>query len=160
MVCKLCMRKSKIIRICEVTIGFMSLICGCMIYLLFRSKSLNIYQWSVAFGLSNIIDSFRYAIQNWSVAGWIRYSLPDGLYNAAYILLMDAIWYDDNNLKKFVIILIVPLITICSELFQYIGLIKGTFDVYDLICYIIPLMIYIINSIYNLPKFNKFKTRT
>ena len=143
----------------EVALGIAFLACGCAIYLLFRSKSLNIYQWCMTLGFANMIDSLRYAVQDWYLAAWVRYSLPDGLYCAAYILIIDAIWKNDNRLIKFIIISLVPLVTISSELLQYVGLVKGTFDVYDLICYSIPPMIYLI-FIYNSYMFNKFKTQS
>lgn len=110
----------------------------------------------MALGLSNIIDSLRYIVLDWNIAGWIRYSLPDGLYCAAYILIIDAIWHDDNRFIKFIIISVIPFVTINSELLQYFGLVKGTFDVYDLICYAIPPITYLI-YIYNSSKFNILK---
>lgn len=127
----------------EIVLGVVFLVFGCAIYLLFRSKSLYIYQWCVMLGLSDMIDSLRYAVQNWNITGWIRYSLPDGLYCAAYILIIDAIWHNDNRIIKYFIISLVPFITISSELLQNFGLVEGTFDIYDLICYLIPLTIYI-----------------
>ena len=143
---------------CQVTLGFVFLACGCLIYLLFRSKSLNIYQWCMSLGLSDMIDSLRYSVQECQITEWVIYSLPDGLYCAAYILIMDAIWKNDNRFIKFIIISLVPLVTISSELLQYFGLVKGTFDMYDLICYSIPPMIYLI-YIFNSFMFNKLKTQ-
>lgn len=109
-------------------------------------------------GLSDTIDSLRYAVQHWNITEWVRYSLPDGLYSAAYILIIDAIWKNDNRLIKFIIILLIPTVTISSELLQYFGLVKGTFDMYDLICYSVPPMIYFI-YIYNSFISNKLKTQ-
>lgn len=149
----------KTIARCEVALGIAILACGCAIYLLFRSKSLNIYQWCMSLGLSNTIDSIRYAVQDWCMATWVRYSLPDGLYCAAYILIIDAIWKNDNRLIKFIIISLVPFVTISIELLQHFGLVKGTFDVYDLICYSIPPMIYLIYT-YSSFKFNKLKNQS
>ena len=140
----------------EVVLGVVLLISGCAIYLLFRDKSLNIYQWCVALGLSDAIDNMRFAVQDWNVAEWIRFCLPDGLYCAAYILIIDAIWHNDNRPIKFIIISLVPIVTISSELLQYIGLVKGTFDVYDLVCYALPPTLYIC-IIYVSFKFNKLR---
>ena len=132
-------------------IGFLTL--GCAIYLLFRSETLNIYQWANAVGFSESIDSLRDTVREWRVPNFVRFSLPDGLYCAAYILMMDAIWHEDNGLIKYAVISIVPIVTISSEILQYFGLVKGTFDVCDLICYMIPPMIYFI-YIFNSLKFN------
>ena len=142
----------------QVILGFAFLACGCLIYLLFRSKSLNIYQWCNAFGLSEMIDSLRYVASTLAISEWVKYSLPDGLYCAAYILIIDAIWKNDNRLIKFIIISLVPFVTVSSELLQYFGLVKGTFDMYDLICYSIPPMIYLF-YIYNSFIFYKLKTQ-
>lgn len=140
----------------ELILGIVFLACGCAIYLLFRSKSLNIYHWCKLLGISNEIDYLRYAVRDWSIISWIRYSLPDGLYCSAYILIIDAIWHDDNHLIKFLIISVIPLVTISSELLQYFELVKGTFDVNDLICYMAPPIIYLIYT-YKSLKFNKLK---
>lgn len=128
----------------EVLLGIIFLVCGCAIYLLFRSKSLNIYQWCVALGLSNSIDILRNYIHDWNVSEFVKFCLPDGLYCAAYILVIDAIWHKDNGIVKNIIISLVPFVTISSELLQYYGFVKGTFDIMDLFCYFIPYLVYLI----------------
>lgn len=134
-------------RIVEFFFGILFLICGCAIYLLFRSKSLNIYQWCSALGLSSSIDTLRYTVQDWNVSEFVKFSLPDGLYCAAYILIIEAIWYNDIGLVKNIIISLIPLVTISSEILQFYGLVKGTFDINDLVCYSFPPMIYLIHCI-------------
>lgn len=113
----------------------------------------------MALGLANMIDSLRLTVQDWNMAEWIKYSLPDGLYSAAYILIIDAIWWKENSIVKFIIISLIPVVTICSELLQYYGLVKGTFDMYDLACYLFPPMIYLF-YIYILSKSNKSKKQS
>lgn len=140
----------------EVILGVLFLACGSAIYLLFRSKTLNIYQWCSALGLSNMIDSLRNCVQDWNISEFVKFSLPDGLYCAAYILIIDAIWHYDNGIVKKIVISLIPFVTISSEVLQYLGLVKGTFDIYDLICYTTPPMIYHI-YIYNSSKFNNLK---
>lgn len=135
-----------ITTILKVSLGTTFLICGCLIYLLFRSKSLNIYQWCLSLGLSSTIDSFRYIVQDWRIPEWIRYSLPDGLYCTSYILLIDAIWRNEDSAIKFMIISLVPVVTIGSEIMQYFGLVKGTYDFSDLIFYSAPFIAYVINK--------------
>ena len=142
--------------ILKVILGIVCLACGCTIYLLFRCKSLNIYQWCAALGLSNIIDSLRYAVQDWNIAEWLRFSLPDGLYCAAYILIMDAIWQNDDSFIKHCVIAVVPAITITSEILQFGGLVKGTYDFCDLLLYSIPIIVYYFNK-YHSFKFNDLK---
>ena len=140
----------------KVILGVVFLMLGCAIYLLFRSKTLNIYQWCSAIGLSDVIDYTRVYTHNWNIPDFIRYSLPDGLYCAAYILLMDAIWYDGDSLIKNFIIALIPTITITSEVLQFFGLVKGTFDSCDLLFYSIPIIAHYFNK-YHLFKFNNLK---
>ena len=149
----------KTMAIYETVLAFLFLACGCTVYLLFRSKELNIYHWCATLGLSSEIDSLRMWVQNWNIPDFVKFCLPDGLYCAAYILLIDAIWHRNKGIVKNIIISLVPLVTISSEVLQYFGLVKGTFDIYDLICYTTPPMIYLI-YIYNSSKFNKFKSKT
>lgn len=135
--------------ILKTILGIIFLIWGCTIYVLLRSTSINLYKWCSALGLSNIIDIFRYNIQNSNVLDFVKFNLPDGLYNAAYILFIDSIWYENKGLIKIIIILLIPLIAISSEILQYFGLIRGTFDKFDLICYAIPLFTYIAIKLIN-----------
>lgn len=128
----------------ELFLGVMMLACGCCIYLLFRSKSLNLYQWCSVLGLSDSIDFMRHAVQDWNLPHVVRYSLPDGLYCAAYLMMVDAVWYKEKGLVKYFVLSIVPAITITSEVLQYWGLLKGTFDAFDLVFYLIPLLVYLI----------------
>ena len=141
----------------EILLGLFLLACGCAIYLLFRSKSLNIYQWCSVLGLSNMIDTLRSSAQGWNLSAFMKYSLPDGMYCAAYILMIDAIWHNDKGIIKESIITLVPIISISSEIFQYFGLVKGTYDVYDLICYIIPPLVYLSIKTINSNMFNSLK---
>ena len=141
----------------EYIFGSLFLICGCTIYLFIRSKTLNIYRWCSQMGFTDYIDSVRLQVQHWNIPSFVKYSLPDGLYCAAYILIIDAIWHNDNRLIKYTIILLVPFVTISSEIMQYFGLVKGTFDIYDLICYSLPPTIYLI-YILSSSRFIKSKT--
>lgn len=134
----------------KVALGVVFLMLGCVIYLLFRSKTLNIYQWCSSLGLAKIIDYARFCVYDWSLPDFVKYSLPDGLYCAAYILFIDAIWQDNNNLIKHIVIAIVPIVTISTEILQYYGLVKGTFDSYDLLFYSIPIIVYYFNKYHSI----------
>ena len=132
----------------QIFLGVVFLMFGCAIYLLFRSKSLNIYQWCTSLGLSNAIDYARSCVRYWSIPDSIRFSLPDSLYCASYILIMDAIWQDSNYFIKYSVISVVPIVTIGSEIFQYFGLIKGTYDFLDLVFYSVPFIAYVLYKYY------------
>lgn len=140
--------RSNLVVVTEIIFGTLFLVIGCAIYLLFRSKTLNIYRWCSLIGISDYVDSVRFQVQNLNIPPFVKFSLPDGLYCAAYILIIDAIWHNENGIIKNIIISLVPIITISSELLQYFGLVKGTFDAYDLICYSIPIFIFVLIIIY------------
>ena len=140
-------------------LGTMLLMIGCLIYLLFRSKTLYIYLWCKSLGLSALIDKLRFAVLDWSVPDFIKYSLPDGLYCAAYLFIMDAIWHDEKNKVKYLLISIVPIITITSEMLQIFNVVPGTFDIMDLVCYCIPPFTYMAIFITNKFMFNNLKIK-
>lgn len=126
----------------QIILAALMLFVGSGIYLLFRSKSLYIYKWCAALELSDSINYLRYAVSDWSISDFVKYSLPDGLYCAAYVLVMDAIWHKESGCVKFSAIFFVPFVTIISEALQYFGIGRGTFDYCDLVCYAIPSILY------------------
>ncbi len=140
--------------------GVMLLVCGCVIYLLFRSKNLFIYVWCMDLGCSSFVDYLRSSVHNWNIPDFIKFSLPDGLYSAAYLLIIDAIWYNDNSPKKYILLSIIPIITISNELLQYFGLVRGTYDYIDLICYMVPpLLFFSTDSVMTIFSINKLKSK-
>lgn len=131
------------IRIASETIlGVIFLICGCFIYLLFRSENIYIYKWYSSLGIMNI-EQLRDSVHNYSLPDFVRYSLPDGLYCVAYILIIDAIWHNEK-FKRHWIVSLIPIIAIVNEVLQFYGVVNGTFDWFDLICYATPLLLYYI----------------
>lgn len=126
----------------KILFGFLFLAFGCMIYLLFRSKSLNIYIWCRSLGITDMVDSLRQSFYDYPISDFVRFNLPDGLYCTAYLLIMDAIWKNENGIVKRIVLFLVPLFAISSEIFQYFGWVRGTFDVLDLVCYSVPPLLY------------------
>lgn len=129
-------------RVIELVFGITLLACGCAIYLLFRSKSIRLYQWFEAAGFSDVLVAARNVTANISLPDIIVYSLPDGLYCAAYILTMDAVWMYEHCGKRFVIVCFVPVMALIHEMLQGLRLAEGTFDWADFTFYAIPLILY------------------
>lgn len=128
----------------EAILGIVLLLAGCSIYLLFRSTSIKLYKWCIAIGMSDVLDSMRENVKYWRVPDFVLYSLPDGLYCTSYILIMDALWHDSRSFGKHLIIILVPLIACFHELAQGAGIAKGTFDNVDIVCYVIPIVVYML----------------
>ena len=136
-------RNHKLAVIAQYVIGAILLLCGCCIYLMFRSKSITLYHWAEHIGLSSLLCEWRSGVQDWELPTFVLYSLPDGLYCASYVLVMNAAWPNTGNrLVKLIAVSAIPFAAIIHELLQAIGYAKGTFDVYDLLFYSVPLIIY------------------
>lgn len=130
-------------QISSLSISVLMLFMGGMLYLLFRDNSLLMFEWVRSVGLEN---SLNYARENTSwlfISDWVKYSLPDGLWCASYILLMASIWSNKKFLIRFIWTISLPCIAVITELLQLFGNMIGTYDTFDLICYIIPILIYI-----------------
>ena len=69
---------------------------------------------------------------------WLVYSLPDGLWMLAYVLLMGAIW-NFHVKKSLLVTLPLAVVAIGSELLQIPRWIPGTFDIVDLFCYLMAI---------------------
>lgn len=124
--------------------GVILLFAGCAIYLLFRSQSIRLYVWCKALGLDGILDQARKSAGCVSLSDFVLYSLPDGLYCAAYILMTDAVWHNNKSLQRIATVSAIPLVAIVYELMQGLNMVSGTFDVVDILCYCVPLGIYIL----------------
>lgn len=141
----------------KIIFGLLFLFCGCSIYLLFRSETLNIYQWCSEVGMSGHVDLLRCVVLGWAVPDFVKYSIPDGLYCAAYILMIDAIWGKQKGLSKYLIVSIIPIAAIVYEILQYFGIKNGTFDVCDLMCYWVPVLVYGVNEIIKYVQIKKLR---
>ena len=76
-------------RLVTIWLGLTSLFIGGCLYLLYRSDSLVMFRWCQSLGVYDFIISLR---PQGHYDNWLVYSLPDGLWMLAYVLLMGAIW--------------------------------------------------------------------
>lgn len=134
---------SSLLKKAQIATGFLLLVCACSIYLIFRSRDITLYRWCCSLGLTEHIQPIRMSASQLYVPDFIKYSLPDGLYCASYILLMDAVW-QDKGISKTIAVALIPSVAIIHEAAQGLGIANGTFDMNDLICYAMPLMLYLI----------------
>lgn len=119
-------------RIATLILSFTALFIGGGLYLMYRSEHLVMFDWCKAIAIYPYIQQLR---PQGHFDSWLVYSLPDGLWLFSYIILMGAIWA--FNVRKS-LFCSVPMmfIAIGSELLQIPNIIRGTFDVMDLLCYI------------------------
>ena len=130
------------------------LVLGGAIYIIFRSQTL-LYRL-VGEGwpwMNTLRTAAAELLQRSSTMGeFVVFSLPDGLWATAYILLMDVRHHKAPIRVRVAWAAVIPLIGAAAELLQALcptgyrpwGINLGTFDVLDLVCYLAPLAIYIL----------------
>lgn len=125
------------------SVSVLTLFMGGMIYLLFRDDSLLMFEWVRSIGLENSLNSARESTSSFSISEWVKYSLPDGLWCASYIILMATLWSDKKFFIRLIWTISLPCVAVFTELLQLFGILIGTYDSCDFICYIIPILIYL-----------------
>lgn len=128
--------------ITKVVLSFASFLIGGFIYLCYRPTTLRMFEWSRILGLDNSIKNLRRHASNFSFGDFFIYCLPDGLWVTSYILIVDYIWTGNRKYQK-LLCGILPVIGVVTESLQAVGILSGTFDVFDILCYAIPYFIYL-----------------
>lgn len=125
-------------------ISFVLLFVGGLIYLGWRSGNLVMFQLLDTWGMSDLLIFIRNISVNYSIYDWVKYSAPDGLWLFSYMFLIDAIWDNHRYILYYIFLLFLPIIALLSELFQCFEVMPGTFDIVDLFCYILAIVIFVI----------------
>lgn len=127
----------------KLSLGIMLLLVGGITYLLFRPRTLLMFHVADYLGLSLVIDRIREGMTDAWLPEFIVYSLPGALWSAAYLLTADCFLYGQSVRTRLVATSIIPLIGAASEVLQLTGMVPGTFDGWDLLCYLIPYLLYL-----------------
>jgi hypothetical protein len=108
------------------------LLAGVFIYASQRSGDLYLNLW-----LSKISDgrlfTFLQSIDG-SYPAWVVYSLPDGLWMAALIMLILVIWDFTLNCQSWLCLGLAIVFGLLMEILQSAGMVPGTFDMFDILC--------------------------
>lgn len=123
-------------------IGLLLIVGGGLLYLLFRSRQVLLLYILDSTPLSHSITQMRGMASAWQPSEWVVYSLPGGLWSAAYILVIHGLMHTLETSVRWRWACVIPLMGTFSELGQALHLIPGTFDVADLVCYLLPYIIY------------------
>ena len=120
-------------KVRTVILATASLLCGAMIYIMFRHTHLLMLNWIDSIGMMGLVNSIRPAL--WTTPEWVVYSLPDGLWMFSYCLFIGYIW--DFDLKKcFLLLTILPIYAVSNEIMQYFHIVSGTFDWMDMFAFL------------------------
>lgn len=124
--------------------GLASLLTGAVIYLLFRSKNLLGFELLDKIGMEPWSDRIRSYTADVKLPDVVVYSLPGGLWALGYILVIDSIFGNQSRSTRIVWASVIPLLGVCSEVLQGVGLLPGVFDPWDLVCYALPFIVFVL----------------
>ncbi|MGL5089025.1 MAG: hypothetical protein ACRC6Z_06190 [Cetobacterium sp.] len=121
---------------------------GVLIYLLFRSRKLFYYQFIEMLNLDPYVIEVRKIVWVYRkhIPNWVIYSLPDGLwiFSMGVSILHNRYYYKKaQNIFNVVLFSIIG-VEVIQSLYGGHGTFVGTFDLADVICYIIG---YILSSL-------------
>lgn len=114
-------------------LSFSSLACGGFLYLAFRSRTLVMFRLTDRLGLRSWIDGFRIVARPAKnvLPTWVEYSLPNAFWSFSMLLFLTVVWRDDDA-QRHLWLAFAVIITLCSELFQGLGIVPGTFSWIDI----------------------------
>lgn len=122
-------------KVLRISLMFIPLLFGSVIYIIFRSQKLLMFRWFEFLNLNYLIQDIRDFATSYKFPNWFVYNFPDGLWIMSYILIVLEMWNRKITTQNIFWILIISFIAITSEVFQCIGVIRGTFDFLDLFFY-------------------------
>jgi hypothetical protein len=116
------------------------LLVGASIYTLWRSRHLLVFGWYRATGLGHLVEYVRHVAYPFrsAVPQVILYSLPDALWVYSFTAALALIWrFESKSLPRLIWLLIPSVLAVGAEFGQALHLVPGTFDLSDIISYII-----------------------
>ena len=134
-------------------ISILSLFSGVLLYLIYRPTSLIIFKWIKYLGLYELVLNLRVNLKDYTPPDFIIFNLPNGLWILSVTLLLHTIWINKFNVSFKIYLSLILVLIIIPEILQFLKLIPGTFDVFDLIVniifFLIPFFIFKISFKYN-----------
>jgi|TARA_B110000902_G_C14269761_1_gene572682 hypothetical protein len=108
---------------------------GNSIYILYRDPTFNIINW---LDLNENLKNFNIGVNLVDLPNWVIYNLPDGLWVFSFTYTILFIMKFRFKKKYIFLTLLIPLnISFISEIGQLFGYFQGTFDIYDILFYLI-----------------------
>ena len=124
--------------------GICSFLVGSGIYLCLRSADLQMFQLFPNGELPYWARRIRVYAESLNVPEWVRFSLPDGLWLLAYLLLIDGIWGGQYSPTSLFFLAVLPIAIMTAEFLQMIHVIPGVGDWMDMLCYLMGIILFII----------------
>lgn len=127
----------------EWILSFLLIFSGGMIYILYRPENILLFRLTDSLGVTPLIDIARSSTSRVILPSFMINSLPAGLWTASYLLMMYITTKFHTRRIRLMLALPLPISAISLEFMQLLGWCPGTFDIYDLICYIVPLCVFV-----------------
>lgn len=124
-------------------VALLLILTGGMIYVLYRPESLLLFRVTDSLGITPLIDMLRSNSSRVMLPSFMINSLPAGLWTASYLMMMYVTTKFHTRRIRLMLALPLPITAIVLEFMQLLGWCPGTFDIYDLICYIVPLYVFV-----------------
>jgi hypothetical protein len=122
----------------------LSIALGFLLYVFCRDENLFLFKWLKYFGVQYVIIKMRRSYLL-TLPEWTYYSLPYGLWNFSLGSALIAIWSRKLTfMTKCFILSAVFVSGVLIELLQGLHIVRGTFDLVDLIVLIISLVFVIL----------------
>lgn len=117
--------------------AFLPLFLGGMIYVIFRTDSLNMFGWFEQLHISDLVYKIRNSVHfsHSELNKTIINTAPGGFWTFSYSAFLLFIWKLEINSKNIFYFIFIPVMAIISEFFQLTCVISGTFDYSDIISY-------------------------
>lgn len=131
-------------RVARALLSMLLLIIGCLIYVVFRTRSLLMFKCFDKLELTGIIEQLRCTGKDYSLYDWVKDSMPDGLWLFSYMFLIDTIWEGSRPFSYYFFLWILPVFAITSEVLQATHVVPGVYDTVDLLCYLFAIIIFMI----------------
>ena len=128
-------------------VSFLLLGMGTVIYILFRAKTLLVFDWLEMVSLAAIVELWRRRCCMRSMGRAFYYSLPDGLWVGAFAICLNqrVVAGAPHSQAPYLWICLPVALGVGSELGQLCGVVPGTFDPYDILLMLLfsaPLIIF------------------
>lgn len=123
-------------------IAGIAMLAGGILYLGFRTDTLEMFSWVDSLDIRWLVDGLRAALGPLSprIPAWMVYSLPEALWLFSGILLLRTIWQNASSSAGELYVWCFFLGSLCLECSQSLGLVSGRFDPVDCICLIMAFL--------------------
>ena len=129
-------------RIC-ICLSAFAILTGGIIYTLFRASEPLFFRWLNEAGFEHWLAVIRQNSLTHApfLSEWIIYSLPNGLWAFAYALVITSIWSGSKSWIRILWMVSIPILVLGYELFQYAGILSGTYCFQDMVLSLLGLVI-------------------